>query len=170
MAASKQTINILLGYLSCDDPVIKTKYENLLASFWHKDEGLVIKTVTSDGSGGTNITFSDDSVVNFPILPASKPISFINGLLEALNNKVSVQVGKQLSEEDFTTAFKNKLSGLTNYIHPETHLISEVQDLQEELDRMVSKEAFNNHLSDNTAHQELLNNLAIDGGFLTENN
>lgn len=155
MAATKQTIAVLLGYLTCDDPVIKTKYENLLASFWHKDEGLIIKTVADDGSGGTDITFSDDSVVNFPVLPSSKPISFITGLLDALNTKVDKVVGKQLSEEDFTTAFKNKLDNLSNYVHPTTHLISEIQDLQDILDGKVDKVA-GKKLSTNDLTDELV--------------
>jgi len=141
MTATKQTIAILIGYLTCDDPVIKTKYENLLASFYHKDEGLVVKSVDNDGSGGTDMLFSDGNTVNFPVLPNSKPISFITGLLDALNLKVDKVTGKQLSTEDFTTDFKNKLNSLTNYIHPETHLISEVQDLQTALDAKVDKVA-----------------------------
>ncbi len=139
MAATKQTIAVLLGYLTCDDPVMKTKYENILASFWHKDEGLVVQSVDNDGNGGTDMLFSDGNVVNFPALPTSKPISFITDLLDALNAKVDVIVGKQLSTEDFTTAFKSKLAGLTNYVHPAQHLISEVQDLQTTLDAKVDK-------------------------------
>lgn len=37
---------------------------------------------------------------------------------EELNNKVDKVSGKQLSTEDYTTAEKNKLAGLTNYTHP----------------------------------------------------
>lgn len=158
--ATKQNINILLGYLSCDDPVIKTKYENLLASFWHKDEGIVIKGVASDGSGGSNITFSDDSVLNVPALPTSKPISFITGLIDALNAKVSSVAGKQLSEEDFTTEFKNKLAGLSNYIHPETHLISEVQGLQSIINTLT--------LAIKTHTSELTNDGAAGDSYFVE--
>lgn len=38
-----------------------------------------------------------------------------------LSNKVDIVSGKGLSTNDYTTAEKNKLSGLSNYTHPPTH-------------------------------------------------
>lgn len=155
MAASKQTLITLFNYLTCDDPVMKTKYENILVSFFHKDDGLIITSKVADGNGGTNITFSDESVLNLPVLPASKPIAFIQGLVDALNAKVDTVLGKQLSTEDFTTLLKNKLSTLVNYVHPDFHLISEVRDLQAELDNREPKVA-GKGLSANDLTNELL--------------
>lgn len=47
------------------------------------------------------------------------------GVLAALENKVDKIAGKGLSTEDYTTTEKNKLAGIApganNYIHPETH-------------------------------------------------
>jgi hypothetical protein len=139
MAGTKQPLAALLGYMTCDDPVVKQKYENILASFYHKDEGIVITSVDADGNGGTNIAFSDGGVLNIPVLPTSKPISFIQNLQTELDNRVSKKVGKGLSTEDFTTEFKNKLNSLVNYVHPELHLISEIDQLQESLDAKVDK-------------------------------
>ncbi len=139
MAGTKQTLVALLGYMTCDDPVIKQKYENILASFYHKDEGIIITSIDADENGGTNIAFSDGGVLNIPALPTSKEISFINGLQTALDNRVVKVVGKQLSTEDFTTTLLNKLNSLQNYVHPEKHLISEIDQLQESLDAKVDK-------------------------------
>ena len=52
-----------------------------------------------------------------------------NDVASALNNKVDKEVGKGLSTEDFTTAEKNKLHNLENYIHPLTHNVSEIRGL-----------------------------------------
>lgn len=174
----QQTLAILLDYLSCDDPVIKTKYANILASFWHKSEGLIIKSVDNDGAGGTDILFSDDNVVNFPGLPGSKPILFITGLLDALNTKVDKAVGKQLSTEDFTSEFKAKLEGLTQYVHPNEHSISEVTGLQDfltslqdnKVDKDGGKELTDNNLTDEllamiNASNPLTGSRIIRGGF-----
>lgn len=52
-------------------------------------------------------------------------------LNEAIANKVDKVEGKGLSTEDFTTALKEKLEGLSNYTHPETHsadMITETED------------------------------------------
>jgi hypothetical protein len=42
-------------------------------------------------------------------------------IIDVLNNKVDVEVGKGLSTEDFTTLEKTKLSTLENYVHPVNH-------------------------------------------------
>lgn len=45
-------------------------------------------------------------------------ISTVTGLQAAIDNKVAVVAGKQLSTEDYTTVEKTKLAGLSNYTHP----------------------------------------------------
>lgn len=54
----------------------------------------------------------------------------------ALNNKVDKVDGKQLSTEDFTTALKNKLNGLSNY--DDTTISQAVEKLRTDLDALVS--------------------------------
>jgi prophage DNA circulation protein len=52
-------------------------------------------------------------------------------LTTALEGKVSVVEGKGLSANDFTTTLKEKLEGLSNYTHPESHsaeMITETDD------------------------------------------
>ena len=54
----------------------------------------------------------------------------------ALGNKVDKVNGKQLSTEDFTTALKNKLNGLSNY--DDTEISQAVSKLRTDLDTLVS--------------------------------
>ena len=54
-------------------------------------------------------------------------------------DKVDKVAGKQLSTEDYTTADKNKLTGLSNYTKPASEPISYITGLQTVLDSKVSK-------------------------------
>lgn len=54
----------------------------------------------------------------------------------SLNNKVDKVNGKQLSTEDFTTALKTKLEGLSNY--DDTELSNAVETLRGDFDNIVS--------------------------------
>ena len=56
--------------------------------------------------------------------------------ISALNNKVDAINGKQLSTEDFTTALKNKLEGLSNY--DDTELSDAIETLRGDFDNIVS--------------------------------
>lgn len=58
---------------------------------------------------------------------------------EAVNNKVDKVDGKQLSTEDFTTLFKQKLEGLNNYNDAE--LTQALSSLQSQLNTLVSGNA-----------------------------
>ena len=76
--------------------------------------------------------------------------------VEELNKKVDKVDGKQLSTEDYTTAEKEKLAGLSNYTHPTSHPASMIT--QDSTHRFVSdaeKTAWNSKL-DSTS--------TIDGG------
>lgn len=56
-----------------------------------------------------------------------------------VNAKVDKVTGKQLSTEDFTTALKNKLNGLSNY--DDTALNNAISGLQTQIDTLVSGDA-----------------------------
>jgi hypothetical protein len=133
-----QALEILKQYITCEDAAIRNKFFNLLDSFWHKNDGDVLKTHTIDQAGNIAFTFlkSDGSTykVNLPALPNSKPISFITGLEEALGGLVSKVPGKGLSSNDLTTELLNKLNSLQNYQHPQYHQIGEVEGLPEALE------------------------------------
>lgn len=137
----KQAINILLAYLTCTDPVMITKWENILNSFWHKDDGQVITKIeevggnwqftTIDGEGNETVT----EIAQYTE-PANFPISKITGLQSALDGKVLKEVGKGLSTEDFTTALKTKLENLTQYVAPNSEEIAYINGLQDALNAL----------------------------------
>lgn len=56
---------------------------------------------------------------------------FASTITNALSNKVDKVSGKELSTNDFTTALKTKLEGLSNYTHPETHSTSMITETNE---------------------------------------
>lgn len=133
-----QELEILKGYITCEDAATRNKFFNLLDSFWHKKDGKILKETVIGQDGSTTFRFLDDagniSEVSLPALPNSKPISFISGLqtkLDALQPKV---LGKGLSTNDFTTTLLNKLNSLENYVHPEYHQIAEIFGLTEALE------------------------------------
>jgi hypothetical protein len=128
------TREILKQYITCEDPATRNKFYNLLDSFWHKVEGKIIKSYTKDAQGViTGITTVDKDgateTVAFPVMPSSKPISFIENLQETLGNLVTKVPGKGLSTNDLTTELLQKLNALQNYQHPEFHQISEIEGL-----------------------------------------
>lgn len=76
-----------------------------------------------------------------PIFSASPAASITDNKIEEWNNKVDKVNGKQLSTEDFTTALKNKLSGLSNY--DDTQINQTIQSLQTQINTLVSGNASN---------------------------
>ena len=67
---------------------------------------------------------------------ANKGYATASAMNAALGNKVDKVNGKQLSTEDFTTALKNKLNGLSNY--DDTEISQAVSKLRTDLDTLVS--------------------------------
>ncbi|MDB0601063.1 hypothetical protein PL373_07875 [Tenacibaculum maritimum] len=137
----KKSIDILINYLTCEDPVIKSKWLDILQSFYHKDNGQLITGYTTAENGDITMSFTDGASLTIEkfIMPNTMPLNFIDGLVGLLNGKVDKVTGKQLSDENFTLLLKQKLEQLQNYVHPDTHSISEVQGLQGALDGKVDK-------------------------------
>ncbi|WP_394749477.1 hypothetical protein [Spongiimicrobium salis] len=132
----KQAINILLAYLTCDDPVMITKWENLLASFWHLDQGNIVRSIETDPDTGEIVIVTIDAADTETETriaqynePESFPISKIQDLANQLSQKVEKTPGKGLSTEDFTQTLKLKLDNLQNYVHPAFHEIGEINGL-----------------------------------------
>ncbi|MEH6405773.1 MAG: hypothetical protein V7767_00685 [Leeuwenhoekiella sp.] len=139
---SKVTKAIILGYLTCDDPVVRNKYANILDSFFHKDEGVIITKVEDLEGGSKKITFSDATSITVP-----SAAEFNQALIEYqqqveldLGKKVDKVLGKGLSTNDFSNILKQKLDGLQNYVHPDTHTIAEVQNLGDALNQKQDAE------------------------------
>lgn len=83
------------------------------------------------GGGGGGITVETD-----PIFSASVAARISTEDITKWNNKVDKDGNKQLSEEDFTTALKNKLESLSNY--DDEALSSAVLSLQTQFNTLVS--------------------------------
>lgn len=67
---------------------------------------------------------------------SNKGYATTSAMNAALGDKVDKVNGKQLSTEDFTTALKNKLNGLSNY--DDTEISQAVLKLRTDLDTLVS--------------------------------
>lgn len=89
---------------------------------------LVEAVANLDCSG--NITGGDGSSVDL------SSYATLDALTKGLAGKVDKIDGKQLSVEDFTTALKSKLEGLSNY--DDTNLSKAVSALRRDLDTLLS--------------------------------
>ncbi len=134
----KRSIAILKSLFESGDRPSQTDFEDLIDSFVHKDAGVTIKNITVNNEGHFVVTFSDNTLFTVRQLPEALPISFITDLQNILNDKVDKDGNKQLSTEDFTSVLKVKLEQLENYVHPVTHDISEIENLQTSLDGKVN--------------------------------
>lgn len=137
----KTSIDILKTWFQTGDKPTEQQFANLIDSFHHKDDGDLITSYTLATNGDLTLTFSDEQTVTAEkfVLPNTMPQTFIDGLVAALNGKVDKVTGKQLTTNDFTTALKNKLDALTQYVHPDAHAISFITGLQDALDDKVDK-------------------------------
>ncbi len=133
----KTSISTLKSYFESGDNPSQTNFEDLIDSFIHKDAGVVIKSVNLNKGKDLVLAFSDNTTEIIKQLPDELPISFITGLQSQIEAKADIEPNKQFSTEDFTTALKSKLEQLENYVHPETHSISEIENLQQSLDGKV---------------------------------
>jgi hypothetical protein len=139
-----QTIEILRDYMTCEDPAVKNKYYNLLESFWHKSEGKILASIAeTDTAVSLGFTsgnpLEERQLVVIPKFPNSLGISFIDGLQDALNNRVKKVPGKNLSDENFSIEEKNKLKDLVNYVAPNSQTIGYIEGLQDALNNKVEK-------------------------------
>ncbi len=137
----KTSLDILKSWFQKGDKPTENQFKNLIDSFHHKDDGNIITNYKLADNGNISFTFSDGNTAIFEkfVLPNTMPKNFIDGLVETLNNKVTSETGKQLSDENFTIELKQKLDQLKNYIHPEFHQITEIEGLQEAIETKVDK-------------------------------
>ncbi|MEP0263798.1 hypothetical protein [Dokdonia sp.] len=134
----KRSISTLKSLFESGDKPSQTDFEDLIDSFVHKDAGVTIRNITINSDGHFVFTFSDNTIFTVRQLPEALPISFITDLQNVLNDKIDKDGNKQLSTEDFTSALKVKLEQLENYVHPVTHNILEIENLQTSLDGKVN--------------------------------
>lgn len=79
---------------------------------------------------------ANDAVGDFEAVAVEPLAEDVSQLKGAIGNKVDKVTGKGLSAEDFTSAFKSKLEGLSNY--DDTELSEALATLREDFDKLVS--------------------------------
>lgn len=116
------------------DLMVKTSAENVVVDAAGKTLSAALSENITDMAG--KATASDiDTRINALIGAAPTALDTLVEIADALNNdpdfaatmttqlagKVDKVAGKGLSTEDFTTALKQKLEGITGYTHPDSH-------------------------------------------------
>ena len=98
-------------------------------------------SLSGDASGSTSFDGSANATIVVQVADDSHNhvIGNVDGLQTALDSKVDKVVGKQLSDENYTLAEKNKLAGLENY--DDTIIINRLDDVDDTLDTKVDKVA-----------------------------
>ncbi|MEP0263802.1 hypothetical protein [Dokdonia sp.] len=134
----KKNVATLKSYFESGDRPTQSEFESLIDSFLHKDDGVAIRNISVNIDGDFVFIFSDDTQQVITQSSSELPDDFIINLQIDLDKKVDKIPNKQLSVEDFTTLLKSKLEQLENYVHPDLHQISEVEDLQGILDAKLA--------------------------------
>lgn len=133
----KKNIEILKSYFEKGDRPTQREFGDLIDSFLHKDDGAAIKDISKDKNGDFVFTLSDGTEQVITQSSSGLPSNFLEELQNSLDGKVDKVTGKQLSAEDFTSSLKAKVEQLENYVHPDFHQISDVENLQETLDTKI---------------------------------
>lgn len=134
-----KSVSVLKTYFETGDRPTESQFSDLIDSFLHKETGVSVTGKSYDSqTGDVIINFSDASSLQFNVAPlGNQEISFINGLQEALNNKVDKEAGKVLSSNDFTNELLNKLNNLENFVLTNQE-ISFINGLQEALNQKAN--------------------------------
>lgn len=129
--------------------LLGTAYEFVTAGGDKTDRGYVgnlngtATKALQDGDGNvipsTYAKKSDLSAYVTEIELTNKGYATTSAMNTALDEKVDAVSGKQLSTEDFTTALKNKLTGLSNY--DDTAVNNAINGLQTQINTLVSGDA-----------------------------
>lgn len=112
--------------------------DNLIDSgFYHSPDGMLYRSDMEDAvQESLNKADSALQSENDPIFSASPAASITEAKKAEWDNKVDKVSGKQLSTEDFTSALKTKLEGLSNY--DDTELSEAISTLRGDFDKLVS--------------------------------
>lgn len=131
-----KTVAILKTFFETGDRPTESQFGDLIDSFVHKTTGaVVIDKSYNEDTGVFSISFSDGITISFGVNGSeSEPISFIDGLEDALDGKVDKVAGRGLSTNDFTNALKTKLEDLQLIELPTFYEIGFINGLQAALD------------------------------------
>lgn len=126
---AKVSLNTLKNWFRKRAKPTQIQFWNTFDSFWHKDEKIPMTTI--DKIDQALLEKADKEAFDMHLTDKGAHKSLFD-------SKVDKVEGKGLSEEDFTKELKDKLRDLKNYEHPEFHQISEVENLQQELDKKAN--------------------------------
>lgn len=90
----KQSLITLKSYFETGDRPTENEFIALIDSYFHKDDGYLIKSIVVNDQESIVLTFTDDSTYVIPkqVQPEVMPISFIAGLQEILDRKLEEQI------------------------------------------------------------------------------
>lgn len=117
-------INTLKSFFEPGDRPTAQQFADLIDSFLHKDTGVVIIGKAFNATTGVlTLEFSDSTAINVTV-PTGFSISQIDGLVAALDNKVTKETGKGLSANDYSAVEKGKVTTATQHINDATQHVS----------------------------------------------
>lgn len=106
-----QAISTVTGLQTALDSKVASAVGKQLST---EDYTTAEKTKLAGIATGATANSPDATLLNRANHTGTQAITTVDGLQTALDAKVNVVAGKQLSTEDFTTAYRTKLDGLTN--------------------------------------------------------
>lgn len=123
-----------------DGKNVEEKLEQIAESVGNKQDSISdLATIRSNAAKGATALQSVPSEYVTETELANKGYATTSAMNTALDKKVDAVSGKQLSTEDFTTALKNKLNGLSNY--DDTAVNNAINGLQTQINTLVSGDA-----------------------------
>lgn len=88
--------------------------------------------------------------------------TLVNNVYIELENKVTKDGTKQLSDENFTTSYKQKLDNLVAYEKPSSEPISYIQGLQQTLDDKINKSNISQNITNTNADVNVVSVALLD--------
>ena len=146
----KKPLHIIKTWFETGDVPTQQQFYDAFDSFHHKDNGEILTEKSVNAAGDVTFKFTDGDILTIEkfVPDVSKPMDYIDGLVNAINTittdittlqtgKVDKVDGKGLSDTNFSQAEKVKLANLENYIPPSSHPIDFIEGLQTVLDELA---------------------------------
>jgi hypothetical protein len=125
-----KTISILKKYFETGDRPTQAQFGDFIDSVIHKNTGAVVTDKAQNPeTGAYSIDLSDGTSFSFNI-PTSAGISFIDNLQSALDNRVVKVDGKSLSQNDYNTAEKAKVTTAAGHVADDAPHVSDAERLE----------------------------------------
>lgn len=158
---AKKSIPELKSYFETGDVPSEGQFADLIDSFHHKDNGVLVTGHSYDGDTGVFVLqFSDGTQETFTI-PTDIDMSTVAGLIDALDGKVDKVIGKGLSTNDYDNTEKAQVAA--NKTHTEDDSIHVTPTDKSNWNNKVDQEAGKGLSSEDytTAEQEIVAAAAV---------